>query len=78
MRGTSCHRIRQHSQLTKSEKLAVLDPNQLSLFDCIPVASPDAETHGTSENGILPAKIKPGGKKEETRRNRELLEGLLL
>ena len=60
----------------KSEKLAALDPNQLSLFDCTPVASPDADTHDTSGNGILPVKIRPDGKKKETRRNRELLEGL--
>lgn len=60
----------------RSEKLAALDPNQLSLFDSAPVASPDADTRDTSGNEILPVKIRPDGKKKETRRNRELLEGL--
>lgn len=49
----------------KSEKLAALDPNQLSLFDCTPVASPDADTHDTSGNGILPVKIRPDGKRRK-------------
>lgn len=60
----------------RSEKLAALDPNQLSLFDPLPAARPGEDVHEESECTAIPVKVKPDGKKKEASRNRELLEGL--
>ncbi len=58
----------------KSEKLASLDPNQLALFDTL--ANPRQEETDLVETGVGTRTCKPDGKKKESRRNRELLEGL--
>lgn len=58
----------------KSEKLAALDPNQLSLFDTLP--DPGQEETCLVETDAVTKACKPDGKKKESRRNRELLEGL--
>ena len=58
----------------KSEKLASLDPNQLALFDTL--ANPRQEEPDLVETGVGTRTCKPDGKKKESRRNREILEGL--
>ena len=60
----------------RSEKLAALDPNQLSLFDSVPATGQDGDTREEDSGVVVPSKTKPDGKKKESRRNRELLEGL--
>ena len=59
----------------RSKKLAALDPNQLSLFDPVP-ATGQSEDMEEDSSAAAPSKAKPDGKKKESRRNRELLEGL--
>ena len=58
----------------KSEKPASLDPNRLALFDTL--ANPRQEETDLVETGVGTRTCKPDGKKKESRRNRELLEGL--
>ena len=58
----------------KSEKLASLDPNRLALFDTL--VNPRQEETDLMETGVGTGTCKPDGKKKESRRNRELLEGL--
>lgn len=58
----------------KSEKLAALDPNKLSLFDALP--NPSQEEADLVNTDSVAMICKPDGKKKESRRNRELLEGL--
>ena len=58
----------------KSEKLASLDPNQLALFDTL--ANPRQEETDLVETGVGTRTCKPDGKKKESRRNRELYEGI--
>lgn len=58
----------------KSEKLAALDPNQLSLFDSLP--NPSLEETDLAVTDSVAKICKPDGNKKEYRRNRELLEGL--
>lgn len=58
----------------KSKKLSALDPNQLFLFDTLP--NPSQEETGLVETVAVTKTCKPDGKKKESRRNRELLEGL--
>ena len=58
----------------KSEKLSALDPNQLFLFDTLP--NPSQEETVLVETDAVTKTCKPDGKKKESRRNRELLEGL--
>lgn len=58
----------------KSEKLAALAPNQLSLFDTL--SNHTQEEDGPVETDSVCRVCKPDGKKKESRRNRELLEGL--
>ena len=60
----------------RSEKLAALDPNQLSLFDSVPATGQDEDIREDDSSAAVPSKTKPDGKKKESRRNRELLEGL--
>lgn len=51
-----------------------MDPNQLFLFDTLP--NPSQEETGLVETDAVTKTCKPDGKKKESRRNRELLEGL--
>lgn len=60
----------------RSEKLAVLDPNQLSLFNPVPATGQNEDIREEDSSAAAPSKAKPDGKKKESRRNRELLEGL--
>ena len=60
----------------RSEKLAALDPNQLSLFDPVPATGQSEDIREEDSSAAAPSKAKPDGKKKESRRNRELLEGL--
>ena len=60
----------------RSEKLAALDPNQLSLFDPVPATGQSEDIREEDSSAAVPSKAKPDGKKKESRRNRELLEGL--
>ena len=60
----------------RSEKLAALDPNQLSLFDPVPATGQNENIREEDSSAAVPSKVKPDGKKKESRRNRELLEGL--
>ena len=62
--------------MAESEKLAALDPNQLSLFDSVPATGQDEDIREDDSSAAVPSKTKPDGKKKESRRNRELLEGL--
>ena len=54
----------------RSEKLAALDPNQLSLFDSVPATGQDGDTREEDSSVAVPSKTKPDGKKKESRRNR--------
>ena len=59
----------------RSEKLAALDPTSSPCS--IPFLQPDRmKTSGKRTTAQAPSKAKPDGKKKESRRNRELLEGL--
>lgn len=60
----------------RSEKLAALDPNQLSLFDPVPATGQSEYIREEDSSAAVPSKAKPDGKKKESQRNRELLEGL--
>lgn len=60
----------------RSEKLAALDPNQLSLFDSVPATGQNEDIREEDSGVAVPSQTKPDGKKKESRRNRELLEGL--
>lgn len=60
----------------RSEKLAALDPNQLSLFDSVPATGQSENIRKEDSSTAAPSKAKPDEKKKESRRNRELLEGL--
>ena len=60
----------------RSEKLAALDPNQLSLFDPVPATGQEENIREEDSSVAVLSKAKPDGKKKEFRRNRELLEGL--
>lgn len=57
----------------RSEKLAALDPNQLSLFDPVPATGQSEDIREEDSSAAVPSKAKPDGKKKESRRNRELL-----
>lgn len=58
------------------ESSAALDPNQLSLFDSVPATGQSEDIREEDSSAAVPSKAKPDGKKKESRRNRELLEGL--
>ena len=60
----------------RSDKLAALDSNQLSLFDPVPATGQNENIREEDSSAAVPSKVKPDGKKKESRRNRELLEGL--
>ena len=51
-----------------------MDPNQLALFDTL--VNPRQEETDLVETGVGTGTCKPDGKEKESRRNRELLEGL--
>ena len=59
-----------------NRKLAALDSNQLSLFDPVPATGQNENIREEDSSAAVPSKVKPDGKKKESRRNRELLEGL--
>lgn len=52
----------------RSEKLAALDPNQLSLFDSVPATGQDEDIREDDSSAAVPSKTKPDGKKKESRR----------
>lgn len=60
----------------RSEKLVALDPNQLSLFDPVSATGQNENIREEDSSAAASSKAKPDGKKKESRRNRELLEGL--
>lgn len=57
----------------RSEKLAALDPTSSPCS--IPFLQPD-KMKTSGKRTVIPSKAKPDGKKKESRRNHELLEGL--
>ncbi len=60
----------------RSERLAALDPNQLFLFDSVPAIEQGGDIREEDRIASVPSKAKHDGKKKESWRNRELLEGL--
>jgi len=60
----------------RSEKVAALDPNQLSLFDLFPPIGQEEESNDRNADTSVVSKAELEGKKKEARYNRELLEGL--
>ena len=60
----------------RSEKLAARAPGQLSLLDSVPAIEQVENICEKDRSAAVPSKTKRDGKKKESRRNRELIEGL--